>query len=197
MKLIVFWTTALLATLLFAQSYSPPECEWCAVNEVPANATAKMDIAPVGEPGRRLLLTGVVYQNDGKSPARDVVMYCYHTNAKGIYPKRGSEDRSSHAWWHGYLRGWLRTDSLGRYTLRTILPAAYPGGSEPAHIHCILKPPKSAQGYYIEDFVFKTDPLLTDAYWERVKRFGGEAYGGISLRDSSGVLIGHRDIRLK
>ncbi|HUP24185.1 MAG TPA: intradiol ring-cleavage dioxygenase [Thermoanaerobaculia bacterium] len=62
-------------------------------------------IPPAGEPGERMVLRGRVLEPDGETPAASVVVYAYHTNAAGVYPRRGDErgwDRR-----HGYLRGWV------------------------------------------------------------------------------------------
>ena len=34
--------------------------------------------------GEKLKITGTIYQADGKTPAADVILYIYHTNADGI-----------------------------------------------------------------------------------------------------------------
>lgn len=35
--------------------------------------------------GQKLLLTGIFYQIDGKTPASNVLLYYYHTNTEGKY----------------------------------------------------------------------------------------------------------------
>src|SRR4051812_22825989 len=42
-------------------------------------------IAPADEPGERLVIHGKVYEADGRTPAAGVVVYAYHTDAKGLY----------------------------------------------------------------------------------------------------------------
>src|SRR5512134_1672562 len=65
-----------------AGATSLPDCEWCGTGEAPAALTSTMRIG-VGEPGERLVITGTIYQNDGRTPAAGVVLYAYHTNAAG------------------------------------------------------------------------------------------------------------------
>ena len=38
----------------------------------------------------QLKITGIIYKKDGKTPAKDVILYAYQTNEKGIYPKRNA-----------------------------------------------------------------------------------------------------------
>src|SRR5690242_14923741 len=40
-------------------------------------------IAGKGEAGEPLEMRGVIYQSDGKTPAPGVILYVYHTDAKG------------------------------------------------------------------------------------------------------------------
>lgn len=119
----------------FAQEQD--ECEWCGAADAPANPSSRIVIPPPGEPGHPLVISGTVYKEDGRTPAEGVTIYAYHTNAAGIYPKR-TPDNKRPQWRHGYLRGWIRTAADGNYEFRTIRPAAYPGRTEPAHIHLTI-----------------------------------------------------------
>ena len=145
-------------------------------------------IAPRGEPGEPMAIQGVVTETDGK-PAAGVVVYAYHTNREGIYPRTGS----LHDQPHGRLRGWARTDSLGRYQFETIRPGAYPGGSVPQHIHMhIIEPGRCT--YYIDDIKFTDDPLLGSLEPDPGARGG---WGVVTpTRDASGVWQVRRDIVL-
>jgi len=154
-------------------------------------------IAPEDEPGERLVISGTVYKPDGTTPAEGIVVYVYHTNVEGIYPKRGDETGNGRR--HGYLRGWMRTNENGRYRFHTIKPGAYPSRKDPAHIHMTI----SGSGipeYWIHSTWFAGDPLIT----ERLKQerlSGLEHTGGSSNiialhRDEKGVWRGKRDIVL-
>ena len=95
---------------------------------------------------------------------------------------------------HGRLRGWMKTGADGRYEFRTIRPAPYPGQAIPAHIHPVIKEPDKNE-YYLDEFVFDDDPLLT-----KEKRAGLEGRGGSGVmkvtEDEKGVATGRRDIVL-
>ena len=45
------------------------------------------------EPGPKLVVRGVIYQSDGKTPAKDVVMYVYHTDQTGHYLNKYNEKK--------------------------------------------------------------------------------------------------------
>jgi protocatechuate 3,4-dioxygenase beta subunit len=104
----------------------------------------------------KLHVTGTVFKNDGKTPAPDVILYYWHTNAQGMYKSTAKEDAIN----HGDLRGWIKTDVSGRYRIYTSRPAPYPNDFLPAHIHISVKEPDLPNEYYCEDIVFDDDPLL-------------------------------------
>ncbi len=171
------------------------DCEGCeAIHEHSFDdLTWTATIVDEDEPGEPLILTGNVYAVDGTTLAKDVIVYAYHTNAKGVYPKRG--DEKGWARRHGYLRGWIKTDENGRYRFRTIKPGSYPGRTAPAHIHMTVKEP-GTQEYWIEDVLFDDDPLVTDAVRKDRPNRGGP--GIISLaRTPEGTLVAVRDIILE
>jgi protocatechuate 3,4-dioxygenase beta subunit len=55
---------------------------------MPAQISWQTNIAPDSEPGERIKISGVIYKRDGKTPAPDVILYVYHTDAKGYYSPR-------------------------------------------------------------------------------------------------------------
>jgi protocatechuate 3,4-dioxygenase beta subunit len=186
------------ATYCVQEGQRPPKrvgggCDGCELiyEGVPKGLDWKTSIAGEGEPGEPLEIQGVIYRRDGKTPAPDVILYVYHTDAKGDYsPARGQ----LHGRRHGHLRGWMKTNREGRYQFRTIRPAPYPRGKIPAHIHPIVKEPLRNE-YYIDEFVFADDPFVTSK--ERGKMEGRGGSGVVDLtRNKQGVWVGHRDIIL-
>lgn len=134
-------------------------CEGCeAIFESPVpfqNLNAVDTLPDFGDPGSRLLVTGIIYEADGKTPARHVVLYIYHTDQYGIYPKKGQEQGWAKR--HGYIRGWTRTGADGRYSFYTLRPAAYPREKIPAHIHPLIKE-NDMQPYFVDEWLFDDDP---------------------------------------
>lgn len=124
------------------------------------------------EPGQKLVVTGTVYHLDGKTPAPDVIIYYWQTDNTGYYtPGEGMDERTKR---HGHIRGWVKTDARGQYTIRTVRPAPYPGEAMPAHIHLSVKEPHIAREYYTDEINFDDDKLLIPHF----KKYPQENRGG-------------------
>ena len=171
----------------------PSECEGCGAWDAPKSLSWSTRIAPPGEPGTPLVVSGVVYRPDGRTPAAGVLVYAYHTNAAGVYPRGGTG--TGHAQRHGRLRAWIRTDSAGRYQFTTIRPAPYPSRGEPAHIHLTVTPP-GGEERWVDAIEFDDDPLLTAEQRTRRQKLGGSGIVRVT-RDRNGVERATRDIRLE
>src|SRR5262249_39181091 len=117
----------------------------------PANVSSVGIIAGPSEPGPRLVVTGQVFAPDGTTPAANVIVYAYQTDATGHYQNDAAG--------LGRLHGWVQTDAQGRFEFQTIRPAAYPGRTVAAHIHFHIY----GGGYplqWTEELMFADDPLL-------------------------------------
>ena len=170
-------------------------CDGCEVTEevLPDTLDWQARLIPAGEPGQRLHLSGTVWMPDGKTPARDVVLYFHQTNAEGLY--RSIESVARGGLHDGMIQGWIKTDARGHYAIETIRPAPYPDLGQPAHIHIYVKEP-GRQPYYIDDVVFDDDPLLTPEVRRALEGRGGSGILRPTL-DEDGGLKGHRDITLE
>ena len=168
-------------------------CEGCEAvfQDRPPTLPSQARIAPPGEPGEPLVLSGRVVDRAGR-PAAGIVVYAYHTDRRGIYPHapglRGAAAR------HGALRGWAMTDAAGRYRFETIRPGSYPGRDVPQHIHMHVIEPGRAT-YYIDDVMFADDPKLTAA--QRRLLVSGRGGDGIAMPSrTAGAWHAVRDITL-
>lgn len=168
-------------------------CEGCeAIHEYGNKKITSSDTLPgFRENNPKLKLTGIIYNNDGKTPAENVILYIYQTDRKGIYPKKG--DEIGWAKRHGFIRGWLKSDKTGRYNFYTFRPAAYPNGIEPEHIHITVKEPGKNE-YYIDEFVFNDDPMLSTKKRNKLDNRGGSGISTPILIDN--ILTINRDIIL-
>ena len=168
-------------------------CDGCELmfEGMPTHLQPETELPRQGEAGEPLEIEGTIYQVDGKTPAAGVVLYVYHTDAKGLYTPAAGQKAARR---HGRLRGWMKTDASGHYKFRTIRPAPYPSGEMPAHIHPTVKEPGKNE-YYIDEIRFTDDPLVTEKERASAENRGGS--GIIKLtKNSAGVWTGRRDIIL-
>lgn len=162
----------------------------CSFLNMPENVSNILNI-PFYD-GRGMTITGTVYKADGITPYPGVLIYVYHTDASGRYSKNGKERGVQK--WHGKHHGWMKTGMDGRYILNSIRPAQYPGNTIPAHIHSTVKEPGN-KPYWINDFVFRDDPLVTSGYSASQQNAGGN--GVVDLKLVDGRWVGKRDLVLK
>jgi len=170
-------------------------CDGCEAvfQGIPDTIPSVARIAPVGEPGEPMAIRGRLTRGDG-APAPGIVIYAYHTDAKGIYPR--GEGLTGMAARHGRLRSWARTDANGEYRFDTIRPASYPNTRIPAHVHLhVIEPGRTT--YYIDELLFENDPFLTpEARRSQVRGRGGPGAVANPARDANGVWQSRRDIML-
>lgn len=143
------------------------DCEGCELMYVGMPEQILSEHTSLGwtEGKQKLILKGKVFQLDEKTPASDVIIYYWHTDDKGLYSS--NNQTAKHAQEHGKLRGWVKSDQDGNYTIKTTRPAAYPNDNIPQHIHLSIKEPNIANEYYA-DLYFDDDPL----YLNHKKKYG-------------------------
>ncbi|MGH9367795.1 MAG: hypothetical protein ACRD3M_09000 [Thermoanaerobaculia bacterium] len=148
-----------------------------------------LQLAPEGEPGRRLLVAGRVFSEDGTTPLPGITIDVHQTDARGDYrPNLLGRAR---------LAGKLVTGQEGQFEIWTIEPGSYPGRDIPAHIHFkVFGPGVSEQ--FPDDEWFEGDPLLTPALRARVRsnegRFSPICPLGV---DPDGIRRCVRDFRIR
>lgn len=165
---------------------------------IPENINSTDTSPGWNQSGQKILLSGIVYLNDGKTPAPKVLLYYYHTNTEGRYLHVPEVNRSmppnALGQTHGYIRGWVKTDSKGKYSIYTVRPGSYPNYEEPAHIHVTVKEPNGINEYYIDDFLFDDDKFLIAAKRMNLENRCGS--GIVSLTDNEDLFVGGRNIIL-
>lgn len=175
-----------------------PPCEWCGAMDAPPNSelSSTLTIAGSDEPGDRILLRGTVYQPDGETPAPGVLIYAYHTDNTGVYPRSGDETGNGRR--HGHLRGWLITDAEGQYEIRTIKPAVYPSRTEAAHVHLTYATEQNEQGRWTDEDWWSSTLFEGDALIRPRDRTGEGRFANVVTLtpNEDGVLVGERDLRI-
>jgi protocatechuate 3,4-dioxygenase beta subunit len=134
----------LLSTSLVGQS----------IREAPANAPSTGRLAPQGEPGQPLSVSGVVVDAGG-TPIGGASLYIYQTDREGYYGVKPASDSNNPR-----LELLLRSDVKGAWAFDTIKPGSYPGSRNPGHIHFDVSAPGRAGKVF--EIVFEGDPFITD-----------------------------------
>ncbi|MDO8550680.1 MAG: hypothetical protein Q7S39_11100 [Ignavibacteria bacterium] len=134
--------------------------------------------------GDRMVVTGTVYETDGKTPTEGITVYVYHTGANGVY---GKDD--------DLLDGTMITNSKGLYEYHTIKPGAYPEGSNPAHVHYKI----TGKGYPEQWFElrFNGDKYLKESDYKKEEGKGSFSQIQKLEKGKDGVLGCRMDIKLE
>ena len=192
-KITLSWLVLTASCLSATAQRIGGNCECCEglYQGMPQQVSWQTTITAKNEPGEPMEISGIVYQKDGRTPAPNVIVYVYHTDNEGLYSKGTGEDCARR---HGHLRGWMKTDVLGRYRFVSIRPKPYPKEKFAAHIHVFIKePPKNE--YYIDEYEFEGDPFLPAQAQQKAQKRGG--LGIIRLQKNElNVWVGKRDIVL-
>lgn len=167
-----------------------PDENWVGAVDAPENTGWKTKLADENAAGEKLIISGTVFQKDGKTPAPNILIYAYHTDNDGFYRRKPDEHP------HGKHRGWMLTDENGRYEFQTIKPAPYPNRNTPAHIHFTITGENFKEDW-IDDIWFDGDVLITPEI--KQKQLSGK--GGFNSilkleKNSNGILTGIRNIKL-
>lgn len=168
-------------------------CDGCELiyEGMPAQPSNTAYLPDWNEDTQKMIVEGRIFKRDGVTPAAGVMLYIYHTDDKGYY---SSAPNQRLALRHGHIRGWIKTGADGFYRFYTCLPAPYPGHSDPAHIHPVVKEADTNE-YYIDEYVFEGDALLTTAYRKKLQNRGGPGIVKLT-KNPGGWWVCKRDIVL-
>lgn len=114
----------------------------------------------------KLKIFGTVYENDGVTPAKDVILYIEQADVNGDFDLRGVKDNK-----YVHHRAWVKTDANGQYTLYTFIPGNDRRYNQLQQLFPSIKEP-SKPVYDIQSFLFDDDPLLTKLCRKRMHKKG-------------------------
>lgn len=157
--------------------------------DAPKDVSWRTVLSTDSDKGEKMLISGTVYETDGKTPAPNVLIYLYHTDIEGYYGRGNGEHK------HGRYRGWLLTDAQGRYELQTIKPAPYPENRFAAHIHTTLTT-KTMREDSIDSILFEGDKLISARERETAGNKGGFNPIVKLEKGANGIWQATRDIQL-
>ncbi len=167
----------------------PKGAEGMGAIDFPADVRSKYRVVSEKEGGEQMVISGTVYQSDGKTLAANALLYLYHTDAEGYYGRTANEHK------HGRYRGWLLTGNDGRYSFITIKPAPYPEQRFAAHIHMTVTTP-TAREDWIDSILFEGDRLINSREREEAGRRGGFNPIVTLNKGDGGLYYATRDIQL-
>jgi protocatechuate 3,4-dioxygenase beta subunit len=123
------------------------------IHEAPASAPSTGRVAPQGEAGERVTVSGVVVGADN-APISGASLYIYQTDHEGYYGVKPASDNRNPR-----LKLFLRSDAKGNWSFETVKPGSYPNSRAPAHIHFEVSAPGRAAKVF--EIVFEGDPFVT------------------------------------
>jgi len=166
----------------------PPGAEGMGANDAPITVGWRTAIADENTEGEPMIISGTVFQADGKTVLPNALVYFYHTDMYGIYGRAGQHK-------HGKFRGWMLTDARGRYEFRSIRPASYPNTTIAAHIHMTVTDADHREDW-IDSILFDGDRFITTREREEAGKRGGFQPIVKLEKKADGILYGIRDIQL-
>ena len=137
----------------------------------------------------KLKITGIIYESDGKTPAKDVILYVCQSNEYGDYEMKRDKNRKRYV----HHRAWVKTDADGRYTFYTFMPGDNRDIKELKQIQRIIKVPGKKE-YKMNSFFFKNDPLLADL---TLACRANTVSSMIEMKKQGNMFVATRDIKLK
>lgn len=161
--------------------------EWNGAKDAPTDVSWKTVLSKEADKGEKMLISGTVFEADGKTPAPNVLIYLYHTDIEGFYGRNGEHK-------HGRYRGWMLTDKVGKYEFQTIKPAPYPENRFAAHIHFTLTS-RTLKEDWIDSILFEGDTLISVRERTEAGKKGGFNPILKIEKNANGVWTATRDIQ--
>ncbi|MFK7781704.1 hypothetical protein [Psychroserpens sp.] len=114
----------------------------------------------------KLKISGIIFESDGITPAKDVILYIDQADENGDFDLRYNNEKR-----YVHNRGWIKTDSDGSYTFYTYVPGNDRRYNQMQQLFPIVKESSKA-AYELESFLFDDDPFLTKTCRKRLAKKG-------------------------
>ncbi|MCK8481837.1 hypothetical protein [Psychroserpens algicola] len=137
----------------------------------------------------KIKVTGTIYQSDGVTPAKDVILFIEQADETGDFDLRTSNDKR-----YVHHRGWVKTDADGQYTFYTFVPGNDRRYNQLQQLFPVIKEPKKPE-YELASFLFDDDPLLTKLCRKRMAK-KGDPTRVLKLEKEGDLLVAHKNIVL-
>lgn len=112
----------------------------------------------------KLAISGTIYESDGVTPAKDVIVYLEQPDENGDFDLRKENDKR-----YVHNRGWVKTNADGQYIFYTYVPGGDRFYNQMQQLFPAVKAP-SEEAYDIPSLLFDEDPLLTKRCRRRLEK---------------------------
>ena len=137
----------------------------------------------------KIKITGTIFEKDGVTPAKDVVLSIYQTNQVGDFVLVKGENDEKEI----YHSATIKTQADGQYTFYTFMPGTYHRSNELKKIHSTIKE-SGKEEYGLFPFVFDNDPLLKKHCRNKLARKGIDSI--LKLEKENDMYVANKDIVL-
>lgn len=138
----------------------------------------------------KLKISGTIYESDGITPAKHVILYLDQADENGDFDMRYSNGKR-----YNHNRGWIKTDEDGTYTFYTYIPGNDRRYNQMQQLFPIVKEP-SKDEYELASFLFDEDPYLSKTCRKRMAK-KGDPTRILKLKSVDGMSVVQKDIILK
>ena len=137
----------------------------------------------------KLKISGTIYESDGVTPARDVILFIEQADENGQFDLRKQNDKR-----YVHNSGWVKTDADGQYTFFTYIPGNDRRYNQLQQLFPTIKEASKLE-YEIESFLFDEDPMLTKLCRKKITK-KGDPTRILKLKKEDGLYVAQKDIVL-
>lgn len=176
--------------ICFYSAYNPSYAQESPIYDRAEDQLTNTDTIPdFRSKTNKLKLTGVIYQSDGVTPAKDVILFIEQPDENGDFDLRNTVDQR-----YVFHRSWVKTDADGRYTFFTFIPGNDRRYNQMQQIFPIIKEVSKAE-VQLESLLFDEDPMLTKRCRKQLVK-NGNTSRILTTKKEDGILVAVKDIVL-